>query len=75
MPHYRVYVLDESRQLTAAVNFDCAEDDEAIEHADGLADRHEVELWRLVAQVEIDEPAGPRTERSPWRAFLGQRPL
>jgi hypothetical protein len=27
MPYYRVYVLDENSQLTAAVDFDCADDD------------------------------------------------
>jgi hypothetical protein len=53
MPHYRVYLLDESSQLKAAVNFDCADDDEAIEHTKRLA-AHEVELWRLAEQVKTD---------------------
>jgi hypothetical protein len=55
MPQYRVYVLNEISQLTAAVNFDCGDDDEAIEHAKRLGDSHEVELWRLLAQVKIDK--------------------
>jgi hypothetical protein len=37
MPHYRVYVLDESSQLRAAVSFDCADDDP--ERAIGLPGR------------------------------------
>ena len=60
MPNYRVYVLDKDSQLMAAVNLDCAEDDRAMEHAHRLADGYEVELWRLVAQVNIDrtDPSG-----------------
>jgi hypothetical protein len=56
MPHYRVYVLDEHSQLTAAVNLSCTDDDAAKEHAKRLADGHEVELWRLVADFKLDNP-------------------
>jgi hypothetical protein len=56
MPHYRVYVLDEHSQLTAAVNLACTDDDAAKEHAKRLADGQEVELWRLVAQFKLDDP-------------------
>jgi hypothetical protein len=56
MPHYRVYVLDEHSQLTAAVNLACTDDDAAKEHAKRLADGHEVELWRLVADFKLDNP-------------------
>jgi hypothetical protein len=64
MPHYRVYVVDEHSQLTAAVNVACTDDDAAIEHAKRLADGYEVEVWRLVAQVKLDNrshrPKRPR---------------
>ena len=70
MPHYRVYVLDEHGQLMSVVNFDCLNDDAAKEHAKRLADDQEVELWRLVAQLNLtiretdrsgeDAPSRPR---------------
>jgi hypothetical protein len=45
MPHYRAYIIDEQGQLVSAIDFDCADDEEAKEHARGL-DGRKVELWR-----------------------------
>jgi hypothetical protein len=65
MPQYRVYILEEHGRLVGAVNLDCADDDAAKEHAKRLADGHEVQLWRLVAQFKFDKPRdGPRRRRS-----------
>jgi hypothetical protein len=50
MPHYRVYVLDNDGQLTAAVDLACADDDRAREQANHLAEGQEVQLWRLVPE-------------------------
>jgi hypothetical protein len=55
MPHYRVYVLDEHGHLTGGFDLDCTEDDVAREHARTLADGHEAELWRLVAQFKFED--------------------
>jgi hypothetical protein len=65
MAHYRVYVLGEHGQLMGAVNFDCTDDDAAKEHARRLANGHEVQLWRQVAQFKFDNPRDrPRRRRS-----------
>jgi len=65
MPHYRVYVLGETGRLACAVNFDCTDDDAAKEHAKRLADAHEVQLWRQVAQFKFDNPRNrPKRRRS-----------
>lgn len=45
MPRYRAYVFDEHGQLVGAVDFDCADDDEAKERVRRFDHRH-VELWR-----------------------------
>jgi len=55
MPHYRVYVLDEHGQLGSVVNFDCFDDASATEQVGRLADGHEVQLWRLVAELKFDD--------------------
>ena len=65
MPHYRVYVLGEHGRLACVVNFDCTDDDAAKEHAKRLADDHEVQLWRQVAQFKFDNPRDrPKRRRS-----------
>lgn len=69
MPHYRVYVLDENGQLEGVLNLDCA-DAAAKEHVKRLADGHEVELWRLVAQFKSDDPRHRPKRR---RSALAQR--
>jgi hypothetical protein len=52
MPHYRAYSFDEHGHLTGAVNFDCADDEEAKERARQLDGS--VELWRQVPLLEPD---------------------
>jgi hypothetical protein len=52
MPHYRAYIFDEHGHLTGAVNFDCADDEEAKERARQLDGS--VELWRQVPLLEPD---------------------
>jgi hypothetical protein len=45
MPHYRAYIIDEHGRLASAIDFDCANDEEAKQHAREL-DGRKVELWR-----------------------------
>ena len=54
MPNYRLYVLDAHGRFMSAINVACNDDDAAKEHAKRLADGHEVELWRLVAQLKLE---------------------
>jgi len=71
MPHYRVYVLDEHGQLGGVVNFDCLDDASAKEQVGRLADGHEVQLWRLVAELQFDDrgtdPNGDKAAFAPTR--------
>ena len=53
MPRYRAYVLDEDGHVAGAVEFECADDEEASERAREL-DSSDVELWR---QVPLPSPA------------------
>ncbi len=55
MPRYRAYVLDEDGRLSGAVEFDCADDEEASERANELRNG-DVELWRRVPLAESGEP-------------------
>jgi hypothetical protein len=55
MPHYRVYVLDEHGQLVGVVNFDCLDDASAKGQVGRLVDGHDVQLWRLVAELQSDD--------------------
>ncbi len=65
MLHYRIYVLDEHGRLASVVNFDSTDDDAAKEQAKRLADGHEVQLWRQVAQFKFDNPRDrPKRQRS-----------
>jgi hypothetical protein len=56
MSHYRAYVLDEHGRLGGVVNLDCPDDASATKRAGQLADGHEVQLWRLVAELKFDDP-------------------
>ncbi|MDA9507622.1 hypothetical protein XI09_23920 [Bradyrhizobium sp. CCBAU 11386] len=56
MPHYRAFVLDEHGQLGGVVNLHCPDDASATERAGRLADGHEVQLWRLVAELKFSDP-------------------
>ena len=58
MPRYRAYVLDEDGHVAGAVEFDCADDEEASERANELR-YSDVELWR---QVPLPEPGIPGCE-------------
>jgi hypothetical protein len=53
MPRYRAYVLDEDGHLSGAVEFDCADDEEASERANELRNG-DVELWRRVSLSASD---------------------
>jgi hypothetical protein len=55
MPHYRVYVLDEGGHVAGAVEFDCADDEEASERANELRSG-DVELWRRVPLPDCGSP-------------------
>lgn len=52
MPQYRVYILDDQGQVNGVLNLDLTDDVSAREHARELAEGHEVELWRLVANFD-----------------------
>ncbi|WP_143199002.1 hypothetical protein [Bradyrhizobium sp. NAS80.1] len=60
VPEYRLHVLDEHGQLMAAVKLDCTDDRAAKECAMRLADRSEVQLWRLIARFRTDDPPQKR---------------
>ena len=51
MPIYRAYVLDEQGHVVAAVNLECADDEEARGDA-GRLGNGDVELWRRVPLFE-----------------------
>jgi hypothetical protein len=58
MPHYRVYILDDHGRLVGAVNFDSADDEEAMERVKQL-NAADTELWRHIPLVRDNsrEPA------------------
>lgn len=68
MPHYRAYVLNEHGQLGSVVNLDCPDDASATQRAGQLADGHEVQLWRLVAELKFDDPQHRSKRRRSVRA-------
>ena len=55
MPRYRAYVLDEDGHLAGAVEFDCADDEEASVRANELRNG-DVELWRRIPLAESGYP-------------------
>lgn len=61
MPHYRVCVLDEHGQLGGVVNFDCLDDASPKGQVGRLADGHEVQLRRLVANSNLTIAAPTQT--------------
>jgi len=46
MPDDRLYFLDEADHIQGVVEFDCANDVQAIAHAKTYADGRAMELWR-----------------------------
>jgi hypothetical protein len=63
MPHYRAYFLDEHGELGGAVNLHCPDDASATERAGRLASGHEVQLWRLVAELKLEGPPRSKPRR------------
>jgi hypothetical protein len=54
MPRYRVYIFNERGDLAGAVDFDCADDEGAIERVEELG-ADDAELWRQIELLERDE--------------------
>ena len=54
MPLYRAYLMDQDGHVVGAIDFECADDEEARERAKQLGD--DVKLWR---QVQLFEPESP----------------
>jgi hypothetical protein len=57
MPRYRVYIFNERADLAGAVDFDCADDEEAMERVVQLG-VDDAELWRQIQLLERDEEDG-----------------
>ena len=55
MPDYRIYVVDEHGHIAGPAHvITCATDEEAIEKAKPMIDRHDIELWdgaRKIAKI------------------------
>ena len=57
MPEYRVYIVGSDGHFHDSVPLECADDTEAMKHAEQLVDGHDVELWnraRFVIKLEAD---------------------
>ena len=60
MLDYRLYFLDEAGHIQGVVEFDCANDADAIAHAKTYADGRAMELWlrdRWIRRFPGDQPA------------------
>jgi hypothetical protein len=53
MADYRVYLVGTDGHFSDVVPLVCADDAEAIEHAQRLAVGHDVELWQLDRKVAV----------------------
>ena len=53
MADYRVYLVGTDGNFYSVVPLVCADDAEAIEHAQRLAVGHDVELWQLDRKVAV----------------------
>ena len=51
MADYRAYLMDTDGHIFRSVELVCADDAEAIEQAQRLAEGHDVELWQLNRKV------------------------
>ena len=51
MADYRIYLMDTDGHIFKSVELICANDEQAMEHAQRLAVGHDVELWQLDRQV------------------------
>jgi hypothetical protein len=65
MLDYRLYFLDDAGHIQGVVEFDCADDAEAVVQAEGYDDGRPMELWRrdrLIRRFSGGErPADPAT--------------
>jgi len=56
MAHYRLYRISETEHIDAAIDLDCADDEQAIEAARQMVDGCDLELWegkRMVARIAV----------------------
>ena len=53
MADYRVYLMGTDGHIFKSVELICADEAEAIEHAQRLAIGHDVELWQLDRKVAV----------------------
>jgi len=61
MADYRVYLVGNDGNFCDVVPLVCADDAEAIEHAQRLAVGHDVELWQLDRKVAVFEDKDKNT--------------
>ena len=52
MPEYRLYFLDSDGRISHAVEFQCDDDESAIQLAETHADGRDMELWSLKRRVK-----------------------
>ena len=69
MADYRVYLVGTDGNFSDVVPLVCADDAEAIEHAQRLAVGHDVELWQLDRKVAVFEDKDKNTMKL-FRALL-----
>jgi len=55
MPYYRVHILDRRGDMKGAIDFNCADDEAAIERVGTVLGSGEI--WRLVTLFELDSPS------------------
>jgi hypothetical protein len=69
MLDYRLYFLDDAGHIQGVVEFDCADDEDAVTQAEGYADGRAMELWRRDRWIRRfsggERPADPATIELP----------
>ena len=60
MLDYRLYFLDDADHIQGVVEFDCADDEQAVAQAESYADGRAMELWRRDRWIRRF-PGGERT--------------
>jgi hypothetical protein len=58
MAEYRAYVIGQDGHFIRAIDLFCPDDETAINEAERLVDRHDVELWQLDRKVETFKRTG-----------------
>jgi hypothetical protein len=66
VPRYRLYFMDEENHVGRALEFDCADDEEAILAIESHRDGHAMELWNRARRVK-SLPAQAEASPSPSR--------